>query len=419
MDVARPGARARKNLRRFTFVCLVIAAIAATAIAYRLLSNAPAALPTVSRDGLIVDRVVFATLARETRGPGTIVSATIHVVSSAAGGSVAAVDVIPGSHVVASTIVAHLANPEVDSAVMQAREQLVAAQTEIASVVAASESAAIDQRAAYENTASERRQAAIEEHADAGLHAHGLIGDLPWRLVLAKNDALASSVRIAEARIASDAAQSRANLAVARAKVGDAQGTLASKLATQNALAIRAGAAGVVQSVAAQSGADIAPGAEIARIANQYDLKAVLQIPEADVAGVALGQPVRLDLHGALGRGEVSHVDPASINGSVGVDVHIDTPDPQGLRPDASVEGTIVLERLPRALTIERPAASSDDSAIDLFELSRDGGTLRRVRVRLGRGSTERVDVVGLAPGDRVVVSDMSAYAGIDRLQIR
>ncbi len=54
-----------------------------------------------------------------------------------------------------------------------------------------------------------------------------------------------------------------------------------------------------------------------------------------------------------------------------------------------------------------------------LFRLDAEGYEATRTRVLLGRVSANTIEVVdGLVPGDRVVLSDMSAWDEFDRLRI-
>ena len=53
------------------------------------------------------------------------------------------------------------------------------------------------------------------------------------------------------------------------------------------------------------------------------------------------------------------------------------------------------------------------------FRLSPAGDDARRVTVRLGRGSTHLIEIRdGLAEGDRVILSDMSAWDAVDRVRL-
>jgi HlyD family secretion protein len=92
---------------------------------------------------------------------------------------------------------------------------------------------------------------------------------------------------------------------------------------------------------------------------------------------------------------------------------------PAGARPDLSIEGTIELERLQNVLFIGRPALSEQTSQLRLFKLDAGGAQAIRIPVTLGRRSINAVEVLGgLAPGDRVILSDMSRWDGNDRIRL-
>ena len=93
---------------------------------------------------------------------------------------------------------------------------------------------------------------------------------------------------------------------------------------------------------------------------------------------------------------------------------------PKGARPDLSVDGAIELERLADVLYVERPAYGQESSAVSLFKLLEDAETAQRVNMSLGRASVNTIEVKsGLAEGDQVVLSDMSAWDGFDRVRLR
>ena len=106
-------------------------------------------------------------------------------------------------------------------------------------------------------------------------------------------------------------------------------------------------------------------------------------------------------------------------NGTRTVDVSLDGDLPKGAVPDLSVDGTIQLERLTDVLFVGRPAVGQEQSAASLFKLL-DDGDASRVQVRFGRSSANTVEIVsGLNAGDRVVLSDMSAWDSYDRVRLQ
>jgi HlyD family secretion protein len=84
-----------------------------------------------------------------------------------------------------------------------------------------------------------------------------------------------------------------------------------------------------------------------------------------------------------------------------------------------SVDGIVELERLADVLYVQRPVFGQPNSLIGLFKLSPDGKEANRVQVRIGRVSVQTVEILeGLKIGDQVVLSDMSAWDGQDRLRL-
>jgi HlyD family secretion protein len=99
--------------------------------------------------------------------------------------------------------------------------------------------------------------------------------------------------------------------------------------------------------------------------------------------------------------------------------VKLDDPLPPGAVPDLSVDGTITIERLSDALYVGRPTMGQANSKITLFKLVNGGKEAVRVPVTLGRASVSTIEVrQGLKPGDEVILSDMSAWDGFDRIRL-
>jgi HlyD family secretion protein len=115
----------------------------------------------------------------------------------------------------------------------------------------------------------------------------------------------------------------------------------------------------------------------------------------------------------------VARIDPAAQNGTVTVDIALTGPLPKGARPDLSVDGTIDLERMENILYVGRPAFGKEDGSIGLFKLEADGSTASLTQVKLGRSSVKYVEIVGgLNAGDKVILSDTSAYDNVEKIRL-
>ena len=69
-------------------------------------------------------------------------------------------------------------------------------------------------------------------------------------------------------------------------------------------------------------------------------------------------------------------------------------------------------------LMVERPVGASEDATLGVFVVT-DDGVLRRAPVQFGRASLSQIEIVrGLSRGDRIIVSDMSAWDQFERLRV-
>ena len=69
---------------------------------------------------------------------------------------------------------------------------------------------------------------------------------------------------------------------------------------------------------------------------------------------------------------------------------------------------------------MRRPVGANSGTKASVFVVSRDGVELRRVPVEYGRSFSYFIQIVsGVASGDRLVMSDMSAWDSCDRIRLR
>ncbi|MFN2169184.1 MAG: HlyD family efflux transporter periplasmic adaptor subunit [Anaerolineae bacterium] len=86
-------------------------------------------------------------------------------------------------------------------------------------------------------------------------------------------------------------------------------------------LHVRAGVKGVLQQVPVEVGQRVAPGTNLARVAEPHRLKAEVRIPETQARDVIIGLAASIDTRNGVIPGRVTRIDPAVVNGTVTVDV--------------------------------------------------------------------------------------------------
>jgi HlyD family secretion protein len=252
------------------------------------------------------------------------------------------------------------------------------------------------------------------------LYKEKLVSELEMRQAKVDAEQLSVRTQIAKEQLESKADSMRAQLAVQQSAVDQAQALLALTRQQKDELKVRAGLDGMLQLVPVEVGQQVAPGTNLARVANPQRLKAEIKIAETQAKDIQIGQKAEVDTRNGVVEGRVARIDPSVINGTRTVDVTLMGELPKGAVPDLSVDGTIELERLNDVLYMGRPAFGQDQSVVGLFKIGPDGVNAERVQVKLGRSSVNTIEVLsGLKVGDQVILSDMSAYDAYDRIRLK
>ncbi|HUA09434.1 MAG TPA: efflux RND transporter periplasmic adaptor subunit [Candidatus Acidoferrales bacterium] len=415
MDVAR--AKPRGIPRGASIALIVVLLLAAVTALFSLTRSGGGT--AVDRASLVTDVVKRGTLERSISAAGALAPQEIHIVAAVQPGVIDSVFVKPGASVVAGAPIARLSNPDLDADVISARSAVDVARADLASAQQQARASALAQRSALGAARAQSEMDSTEVSAEAALHREGYVADQTYRIAQIKAAQSQDQLAVAHSQIGVDAAEQGAKVAAAQAQLDQAEAQLQAKVAEVEALTVRARSSGVVQSVAVDPGARVDAGAELARVANQHDLKAVLQVPEGQAHAVVIGMPARIDTGNGIVIGHVARIAPSAQDGSVAVDVNFSAGLPPGARPDLNVDGTIDLQTLHNVLSIARPAGAADNSTVSLYKLLPGSTQARLVQVTLGVGSTDRIEVLGgLAAGDVVIVSDTSAYAGSPLLRL-
>jgi HlyD family secretion protein len=417
MDIARPPEVAQQRRRRRIIIGAAIALLViATTVA---LARLKPAAPTVEGGTLWIDSVKRGTMLRQVRGNGVLVPDEIRWITALTDGRVERQLVFPGTAVEAETVLLELSNPQTEQAALTADLDL---KTAIATYQVLKADLARDllaQQVVAATVAADAAQAAMDATADEAMAKEGFIPNIQLQRTKLRAETAAARKKMEDERLANTEKTLAVKLEVQQAEVERRRTMAALRRSEATGLKIRAGVAGVLQEVPVQVGQRISPGTNLARVVDPTRLKAQLQIAETQVKDVVIGQKAEIDTRNGVARGRVFRIDPAARNGTVTVDVVLDDALPRGARPDMSVDGTIELERLDNIMHVGRPAFGQEQAKVSLYKLSADRSTATLTPVELGRSSVNTIEVVrGLNVGDCVVLSDMSAWDGYDRLSI-
>ncbi|HEX9706455.1 MAG TPA: efflux RND transporter periplasmic adaptor subunit, partial [Steroidobacteraceae bacterium] len=294
--------------------------VALSGVAFAIAKLEPGA-PSVAREQLYLDEVKEGVLERKVRGPGVLQPREARWLSTRVDARVDRVLMRAGETVEPDTIIVQLSNPEVERAADAAALEVAAARAEYAAARLELESQRLDRRASLAEaraTAESARLQAVAEERAFEMHA---VSELQYSRSKILSAQLGERVTIEEQRlVALDAAVS-AQLEARVARLRQFERAAEERRLAADSLSVKAGIAGVVQSVPVQEGQQLAPGANVARVAKPGTLYAELRIPELDARDLAAGQPAVIDMRDRLVRGRVVRVDPAVTAGAVRVEI--------------------------------------------------------------------------------------------------
>lgn len=419
MDIPRKSAAKKRKIKRVVYALSTVVVVGLITVG---VSRLQPAAPSVDDGTTLKDTVKRGNMIRNVRGQGTLVPEEIRYVPAISQGRIEKRLAQPGAQVKADTVLLELSNPEIQQAFVDAESQLRAAAANLTTLKVQLDKQILDQEATLAQTKSDFNKAKMQFEVNDSLGKQGLKSSLEVQLSKITAEDLDNRVTLDTKRLASNREEAKARLAAEEEKVRQLKDAVQLKHTQLEALKVRAGIDGELQTVSVQVGQQVTLGQELARVANPRRLKAELKIAETQAKDVQLGQRVSIDTrNGTNGiiSGRVIRIDPHVDNGTRTVDASLEGDLPKGAVADLSVDGTIEFERLENILYVARPVHGTENSIVGLFKVDPDGRGATRVQVKLGRTSVTTIEVLeGLKEGDRVILSDTSQWDNSDRIRL-
>jgi len=418
MDVPRKSAAKKRLIKRIVIGVVLLAGVGAASL---VLARLKPAARSVELSTLWPDTVRRGPMVRDVRGLGTLVPEETLLIPANSDGRIDKIILRPGSPVKPDSIILTMSNPELQTALLDAEYTLKAAEAAYTDLRVTLEKQGLDLQATAAQVSADWHSAQLKAERDDALVKEGLVAQVDAKISDVTAQELSTRNGIEEKRLSINQESVEAQLAAQKVKVDQLRGEYKLKQDQVEELKVRAGTEGMLQAlpVPVEEGQKVLAGTALAKIAQPKKLKAELKIAETQAKDVTFGQLASIDTRNGIVKGKVSRIDPAVLNGTVTVDVKLEGPLPDGARPDLSVDGTIELEHLDDVVYMGRPVFGQAESTVSLFKIEPDGRYADRVQVQLGRASVNTIEVrKGLNVGDRVILSDMSAYDSDERIRL-
>jgi HlyD family secretion protein len=425
MDIQRKDAGKKRLIRRIVIGVVLVAAVGGISV---VVSRLKPAAPSVDLSVVWPDTVRRGPMTREVRGLGTLVPIDTMLIPATTEGRVQRILIYPGTPVRADSVIMILTSQELETDLLNAEYAMKAAEADYANLKVTLEKANLDMQSTVAQVDADFNTAKLQGDRDAALAKEGLFSEVDAKISAVKAVQLGSRLQLEQKRISINSSAEEAQLAAAKVRVDQLRGQFNLKKSQVDQLNVRAGFDGMLQQLPTplspvEVGQKVAAGTPLGKVAQASKLKAELKIAETQVKDVVIGQHAMIDTRNGQIEGRVSRIDPSILNGTVTVDVALimgkDALPPGVLRPDLSVDGTIELERLNDVVFMGRPVFGQQESTVQIFKLEPDGKYANKVKVVLGRSSVNTIEIKdGLKVGDRVILSDMSAYDSYERIKL-
>jgi len=393
LDIIR-DTKPQKKRKRIIVGAAVVAVLAVLFFGANML---PEAVPTVERASIWTDTVEQGTMIRKVGGPGTLVPEQSRLVTAVTNGRIEQIEILPGTEVQPGDVIMVMSNPDVQMQLQQG--QVTQLRTQL-----------FDARRVYETN-----QRLFEANPD-------LVAKDELERSREQFEDLRERVSLAEDQLDVMEGSAEEQIQAQEDQVRRLEEQVQFNRTRLESLRVTASSAGVLAPLETplQEGQWVQSGQELGRIVVPGRLKAEIRISQTQAQEIQVGQQAEIDTRSDTIMGTVNRIDPAVRGGTVTIDVRLPDDLPGSARPDLSVDGNVIIERLDDVIYVGRPTFGQANGTVSLFRLTDGGDFAERVRVRFGSSSVNHMEVEeGLRPGDVVVLSPMEQADGFDRVKLR
>ncbi len=422
MDIIR-DTKPQKKRKKLVWGAVVVGLAALTLVVPRLL---PTAVPAVDAATVWRDTVVHGTMIRQVRGPGTLVPEQMRWITAVTAGRIEQIMSLPGTEVGQGDVIMRMSNPDADMRLLQAQQQLSQARAGLAQLRTSLQTGELTQRGTVATVRTHFLDAERNYLTNQRLFDED--PDLVARADLDRSKDLVNELRlrlqVEEERLQVMDSTAQEQLDAQAGQIARLQDLVQFNDDRLRSMQVTVPSGGVLAAleIPLQEGQWVQSGQNLSRVVVPGRLKAEIRITQTQTQAqdIVIGQTALIDTRTDTIAGTVTRIDPAVRGGTVTIDVALPPDLPPSARPDLSVNGNLIIERLDDVTYMGRPTFGQANQRVSIFKVTEDGGFADRVTIQLGTNSVNDIKVLEeLAAGDVVILADMSRCDGFDRMRLK
>ncbi|MFZ8201765.1 HlyD family secretion protein [Alteromonas portus] len=375
---------------------------------------------SVARADILVSSVQKGDLELTVKGSGNLRSEYVRFVSAPSNAVVKEVLVKPGEEVKVGQVIALLENLELAQEVENAEWVLSQAKANYRKTGVSNEMDMLELLDAITEADSKIKLAKMELEATESLATQGIVPKINYEKLKENFLQQKRALEFLENKKKILAEAHDELLSIANDEVIQRENEYTSIKGRFEQLTVRAQFTGILQSLSVEPGQSLSLGQKVALIGNTNKLISVIRIPQNQAQKVSLGD----DAHLTNGRdefiGKVARVAPVVTENSVEIEINFEDTLPLSVRPQQSVDATIITGTLKNVMYITRPSVSRENSNVSLYKLNSQGDVATLTSLRTGSIAGNKIVITGdINQGQEVVISDLSQLTSKRNEQIK
>lgn len=165
-------------------------------------------------------------------------------------------------------------------------------------------------------------------------------------------------------------------------------------------------------------GAPVSAGSKVAVISDLSHYKVECSISDTHTEKVKIGGRVQVKIGKEMLEGNISNINPLSNNGSISFTVNLKDPSHKRLRSGLKTDVYVITYSKDDVLRLRNGAFYTGSGEYTLFVCDENNKLTPRT-VKVGDSNYETVEIIsGLNEGDRVIISNMEKYKGMQELNL-
>lgn len=336
---------------------------------------------------------------------------------------VEAIHVYPGTIVKKDTVILSLVNPQQAQRLSVARLELARQKASVNEQKINQQSELLERQANLAILKSELQSAELRVDAESKLIEQGIVSSLDYKRSMLNVAQLTERVSIEQQRLAQLKEMHLQRNKIQQELLSQFELNYQVEQQAFDQLQITAGIDGMLQELNVELGQNLVPGTRLAVVGSNKALKAELSVKQADAEKVALNMAAKVNTFSQADHGEVdakvTRIDPIVTDGRVIIELDLQGTLPANARPDLSIEGYVVSNIIPDALTINVPQKAQAHSEATLFKLNPNTQLATPTNIEFGTLSDNQIQLLsGATVGEQLIISDLSKWQHLATIKI-